>query len=304
MLTAVRRNPSGLAWGLLLVLALVWGSSFILIKKGLTAFSPSEVGALRIVAASLFLVPIALPALRKLTRRHLGLLAFIGLVGSLGPAFLFAFAQTKLSSSVTGILNAVTPLNVLLMGAAFFGRSISRQEIAGLIIGLAGTVVLILAGTHGQLNGISYYALLIVAASVCYGFNTNVIKNYLSDLTPVVITSVSLLLAGPLAFFYLFGLSDFTEKVATGTTGWPLAAIVALGVVGTALALIMFNKLVQLRTAVFASSVTYLVPMVAIVWGVLDGESLSYQHLLGMVAILGGVYVANRQTKIVSKTLH
>ena len=294
MPTQVRRPPTGLAWGLLLVLALVWGSSFILIKRGLTAFAPAEVGALRIVAASLFLVPVALPALRTLTRRHLGLLAFIGLVGSLGPAFLFAFAQTQLSSSVTGILNAVTPLNVLLMGAAFFGRNISRHELIGLVIGLAGTVVLILAGTSGQLDGVSYYALLIIAASVCYGFNTNVIKNYLSDLTPVVITSVSLLLAGPPAIIYLFGLSDFTQKVAADTAWWPLAAIVVLGVVGTALALIMFNKLVQMRTAVFASSVTYLVPMVAIAWGVWDGENLSYQHLLGMVAILSGVYVANR----------
>ena len=294
MLTAVRWNPTGLAWGLLVVLALVWGSSFILIKKGLTAFAPSEVGALRIVAASVFLVPVALPALRTLTRRHLGLLAFIGLVGSLGPAFLFAFAQTKLSSSVTGILNAVTPLNVLLMGAAFFGRSISRNELFGLFIGLAGTVVLILAGSSGSLDGISYYALLIVAASICYGFNTNVIKNYLSDLSPVVITSVSLLLAGPPAMIYLFGLSDFPEKVGATASWWPLVAIVVLGVIGTALALIMFNKLVQIRTAVFASSVTYLVPMVAIGWGMIDGESLSYQHLLGMVAILGGVYVANR----------
>ena len=294
MLTAVRRNPTGLAWLLLVVLALVWGSSFILIKKGLTAFAPSEVGALRIVAASVFLVPVALPALRKLTRRHLGLLAFIGLVGSLGPAFLFAFAQTKLSSSVTGILNAVTPLNVLLMGAAFFGRSISRNELIGLFVGLAGTVILILAGTSGRLDGISYYALLIIAASICYGFNTNVIKNYLGDLTPVVITAVSLLLAGPPAIIYLFGLSDFTEKVAVSTAWWPLTAIVLLGVVGTALALIVFNKLVQIRTAVFASSVTYLVPMVAIIWGVMDGESLSYLHFLGMGAILGGVYLANR----------
>ena len=249
---------------------------------------------MRIVAASVFLVPVALPALRRLTRRHVGLLALIGLAGSLGPAFLFAFAQTKLSSSVTGILNAVTPLNVLLLGAAFFGRSISRREIVGLVIGLAGTVLLILAGSSGQLDGISYYALLIVAASICYGFNTNVIKNYLSDLSPVVITSVSLLLAAPPAAVYLFGGSNFVGRVATDAARWPLVAVVTLGVIGTALALIMFNKLVQLRTAVFASSVTYLVPIVAIAWGVLDGESLSYQHLIGMIAVLGGVYVANR----------
>ncbi len=294
MLTQVRRSPAAQAWGLLFLLGLVWGSSFILIKQGLTAFSPAEVGALRIASASVFLVPIALPALRTLSRRHLKLLAFIGLFGSLGPAFLFAFAQTQLSSSVTGILNAVTPLNVLLLGAAFFGRRIAQPEIVGLGVGLVGTVILVLAGSSGNLSSINFYSLLIVAATICYGFNTNIIKNYLGDLKPTVITAVSLLLAGPPAVVYLFGASDFTEKVGSGTVGWPLAAIMLLGVLGTALALIMFNKLVQIRTAVFASSVTYLVPMVAIAWGVLDGESLSGWHLVGMAAILGGVYVANR----------
>ncbi len=283
-----------LSWGLLFLLGLVWGSSFILIKRGLTAFSPAEVGALRIASASLFLVPVALPALRTLSRRHLKLLAFIGLFGSLGPAFLFAFAQTQLSSSVTGILNAVTPLNVLLLGAAFFGRRIAQPEIVGLGVGLVGTVILVLAGSSGNLSSINFYSLLIVAATICYGFNTNIIKNYLGDLKPTVITAVSLLLAGPPAIIYLLSASDFVAKVTSGTAGWPLAAIILLGVVGTALALIAFNKLVQIRTAVFASSVTYLVPMVAIAWGVLDGESLSVWHLVGMIAILGGVYVANR----------
>lgn len=294
LIQTVRRHPSALSWGLLLLLGLVWGSSFILIKQGLTAFSPVEVGALRIASASVFLVPIAVPALRKLSRRHLKLLAFIGLFGSLGPAFLFAFAQTQLSSSVTGILNAVTPLNVLLLGAACFGRSISRPEVVGLGAGLVGTVMLMLAGSSGHLSGINYYSLLIIAATICYGFNTNIIKNYLGDLKPTVITAVSLLLAGPPAIIYLLGVSDFTAQVASGTVWWPLLAITILGVVGTALALIIFNKLVQIRTAVFASSVTYLVPMVAIVWGVLDGETLSYWHFVGMGTILSGVYVANR----------
>ncbi len=294
MLTKVRRNSAALAWGLLLLLGLIWGSSFILIKQGLTAFSAAEVGALRIASASVFLVPVALPALHSLSRRHLTLLAFIGLFGSLGPAFLFAFAQTQLSSSVTGILNAVTPLNVLLLGAAFFGRSITRPELVGLGAGLVGTVILMLAGSSGSLGGINYYALLIIAATICYGFNTNIIKNYLGDLKPTVITAVSLLLAGPAAVFYLLSVPGFAEKAVSGAARWPLLAMVLLGVVGTALALIMFNKLVQIRTAVFASSVTYLVPMVAIGWGVLDGESLSVWHLVGMGAILGGVYVANR----------
>lgn len=291
MLQKLRNSPH-FGWFLLAILALIWGSSFILIKKGLLAFSATEVGALRIVSASAFLVPVAVPALRHLTARHFGLLFVIGLVGSLGPAFMFALAQTQLSSSVTGILNAVTPLNVLLIGAAFFHKTITRKEVIGLGIGFLGAVMLTLAGSEGF--GLNYYALLVVLATICYGFNLNIIKNYLGDLKPIVITGVSLLLVGPAAAVYLFGMSEFWTKAATDIAWWPMMAVVCLGVVGTAIALILFNQLVQIRTAVFASSVTYLIPIVAIGWGVLDNESLTYQHFIGMGAILGGVYVANR----------
>ena len=291
MLQKLRDSPH-FGWFLLAILALIWGSSFILIKKGLLAFSAAEVGALRIVAAAAFLVPVAIPAVYRLTARHFGLLLLIGLVGSLGPAFMFALAQTQLSSSVTGILNAVTPLNVLLIGAAFFHKTITKKEVIGLGIGFLGAVMLTLAGSTGF--GLNYYALLVVLATICYGFNLNIIKNYLGDLKPIVITGVSLLLVGPAAAVYLFGVSEFWAKAATDAAWWPLMAVICLGVLGTAIALILFNQLVQIRTAVFASSVTYLIPIVAIGWGVLDNESLTYQHFVGMGAILGGVYVANR----------
>ena len=292
MLQKLRNSPH-FGWFLLAILALIWGSSFILIKKGLLAFSAAEVGALRIVAAFAFLVPVAIPALHRLTARHFGLLLLIGLVGSLGPSFMFALAQTQLSSSATGILNAVTPLNVLLIGAAFFHKTITKKEVIGLGIGFLGAVMLTLAGSEG-FGSLNYYALLVVLATICYGFNLNIIKNYLGDLKPIVITGVSLLLVGPAAAVYLFGMSEFWTKAATDVAWWPMMAVVCLGVVGTAIALILFNKLVQIRTAVFASSVTYLIPIVAIGWGVVDNESLTYQHFVGMGAILGGVYVANR----------
>lgn len=287
-------SPQWLPWLILAVLALVWGSSFILIKKGLTAFSAGEVGALRIVSAALFLFPLAAPKVQKLSARQKWILLIIGFVGSFIPAFLFATAQTSISSSLTGILNALTPLCTLLLGAAFFGQAITSKNGLGLGIGFIGSLILILGGTGNSIGEINLYALLVVGATICYGLNLNIIKNYTPELHPVVITSVSLLFVGPLAAGYLFGFTQFAEHVQQPGSLWPLLALVALGVIGTALALILFNKLVQMQTAVFASSVTYIIPIVAVVWGVLDGEALSVYHFLGMAAILCGVYVANR----------
>jgi len=283
-----------LPWLILGVLAIVWGSSFILIKRGLTAFSAGEVGALRIVSAALFLLPLAAPKLRKLKQRQMLILLIIGFVGSFIPAFLFATAQTSISSSLTGILNALTPLCTLLLGAAFFRKPITSKKGIGLGIGFIGSIVLIIGGTGSGIGEINLYALLVIGATICYGLNLNIIKNYTPELHPVVITSVSLLFVGPLAMGYLFGFTDFTETVQQPSAFWPLMALIALGVIGTALALILFNKMVQMKTAVFASSVTYIIPIVAVIWGVLDGEALSAYHFIGMAAILGGVYVANR----------
>jgi drug/metabolite transporter (DMT)-like permease len=287
-------SPKWLPWLILVVLALVWGSSFILIKKGLTAFPAGEVGALRIVSAAAFLLPIAVPKIRKLSARQRWILLIIGFLGSFIPAFLFATAQTSISSSLSGILNALTPLCTLLLGAAFFGQAITSKSGTGLGIGFVGSLILVLGGTGNSLGEINVYALLIIAATICYGLNLNIIKNYTPELHPVVITSVSLLFVGPLATAYLFGFTDFAEHAQQPAALWPLLAVIALGVIGTALALILFNKLVQMQTAVFASSVTYIIPIVAVVWGVLDGETLSVYHFLGMAAILCGVYVANR----------
>lgn len=293
MIRRLKEDKSLFSWVLLLVLALIWGSSFILIKKGLTVFSAAEVGALRIFSAALFSIPIAVSFLRELRKRQLWLLLFIGFLGSFIPAFLFAFAETAISSSLTGILNALTPLCVLIAGAVFFRQHITIKSSIGLAIGFAGTLLLILSG-NGRVGDINYYALLVVLAALCYGFNLNIIKEYLSDVSPMAITSVSLLFVGPLSLIYLLFFSDFTANVVAVGVGWPLIAIILLGVVGTTAALVLFNKLVQMQSAVFASLVTYLIPVVAVFWGLLDGENITLLHFLGMAAILSGVYVANR----------
>jgi drug/metabolite transporter (DMT)-like permease len=292
------QNDGIMAWGLLLLLSLIWGSSFILIKKGLIVLSSGEVGALRIVSASLFLLPLGIRKLKTIKKKHFLLLLISGLMGSFFPAFLFAKAQTQLNSSMTGILNALTPLFVLVVGSAFFKQKITINQTLGLIIGFVGTGILMLANSAGNLSDINFYALFVVLATFFYGNNLNLIKYYLPDLKPVVITSISLLLIGPFAGAYLFAGTDFIHKVATSeSAGISVAAVVLLGVMGTAVALILFNKLVQLTNPVFTSSVTYLIPVVAVIWGLLDGEQFYIGHFAGMLAIILGVFLANKKKK-------
>lgn len=295
---------SGAAWALLITLALIWGSSFILIKKGLTVYSPGEVGALRILSAALFLMPLAIRPLARLGAKDIALLFAAGLIGSFIPAFLFAKAQTQLSSSVTGVINALTPLFTLIFGALLFNRPVDRGQIAGLVLGFAGTAVLVLAGSGGNWSDLNFYALFVVLATICYGINVNFIKFSFEGMRPLVITSVSLLVVGPLAAAYLFGFTGFVEKTATTPDVWfPLAGIIALGIIGTAVALVIFNKLIKISSPVFSSSVTYIIPIVALAWGVVDNEKLLPGHLLGAAAIILGVWLANRPRKKAQKAI-
>ncbi len=292
----MNKNPQALSWILLIILSLIWGSSFILIKKGLQVFSAVEVGALRIAAASVFLAPIAIGRFYRIKRQHLLLLLEVGFVGSLGPAFFFAIAQTQIPSSLTGVLNALTPMFVALVGVLFFKQHFQKNKILGLAIGFLGTVILILSGSAGQFSHINYYALFVVLATICYGFNLNIIKTYLADLKSLTITSVSLLFVAPASLILLFFFTDFTTKMQTVEGAWlAFGYIATLGVVGTAIALILFNHLVKITTPVFTSSVTYLIPIVAVIWGLLDNESLYTAHYAGMAAILLGVYLINRR---------
>jgi len=285
-----------IAWVILIVLALIWGSSFILMKRGLEVFSAGEVGALRILAAGLVLMPISIFKLGGLSARQWRLLFFVGMVGSFLPAFLFATAQTQLESSIAGILNALTPLFVMLIGAIFFSQQITKMVALGLAIGFLGTVFLIAAGSGTDLSQLNLYALFIVVATICYGANVNLIKFKIHDLKAVSITAISLLIVTPVAAVYLFGATDFVIKMqqvegAKAAFGY----VTLLGVMGTALALILFNQLVKITTPIFTSSVTYLIPIVAVAWGLLDNEELLPGHFAGMIAIIIGVYLANRK---------
>ncbi len=290
------RSHSGLAVFLLAVLSLMWGTSFILIKKGLSVFTPETVAVLRVSAASLLLLPVALTRLNQLRTKHFLKLLASGMMGIFIPAFLFAVAQTKITSSVAGILNTLTPAFTMLVGVMFFQQRFRWIAVTGLILALAGTIMLMLAREDGRVEGINMYALLIVAACVLYGVNLNFVKFKITDLHPLTITSVALMLLGPLALIYLLGFTSFLSTLNGNANAWKAAAyVVLLGIMSTAFATYLFYRLIQISTPLLASSVTYFMPVVAVLWGVLDEEVLYPGHFIGMAAILAGVYLANRK---------
>lgn len=286
-------------WGLLVVLALIWGSSFILIKRGLEVFSPGEVGAYRIVAAATFLLPLSLPRIKFLTSEQAQNLILIGLLGSFIPAFLFPTAQTRLSSSLTGVLNALTPLFVVIIGALFFRSKITRRNAFGLVIAFIGVLILITLKEGSGLDsftGINGYAFFVILACICYSFNLHIIKSRFDSLKSIEITAISLLMVLPLALVYLMAGTEFSYKLVSHEGAWrALGFVTLLGVMGTAIALILFNIMVKTASPIFASSVTYLIPVVAIFWGVLDGEVLLFGHYIGIAAVILGVWVGNRK---------
>lgn len=281
-------------WVLLITLALIWGSSFILIKKGLEVFSPIQVGTLRISFAFLFLLPVAVKNVWKVPKGKWKIIFITGLIGNFIPAILFAVAVSNLQSSLAGILNALVPLFTFLIAVFFFKFKISSLQVAGLVTGLIGSLGLSLVNSKGGLGNMNIYALLIVVATICYALNLNLIKEYLSGMNSIIITSLSMLSVGPLALIYLFT-GDFLDVLRNSNGAMEaLGFLSILGIFGTAIGLILYTRLVFSTNAVFASSVTYLIPIVAIFWGIIDNEKIFILHIAGMVMILIGIYLVNK----------
>jgi drug/metabolite transporter (DMT)-like permease len=292
----VKKNIGATPIFLLIFLSLIWGTSFILIKQGLKVFAPDEVGALRVTAAMIFLMPLALPRLKDLKAGDGWKLFLSGLMGIFFPAFLFASAQTRLDSSVAGILNTLSPLWTMILGALFFQQRFKNYAIVGIILSFGGAVLLALSRSGGSINGINLYAFLIVGACLLYGANLNWVKFKIPALSSITIASVSVLFIGPLAAIYLFRWTDFVHKLQTAPGAWQAFGFICLlAFMGTALANLVFNKLVKMTTPLYASTVTYIMPIVAVMWGVVDGEVLTLWHLAGMMLIISGVYLANKK---------
>uniref|UniRef100_UPI00404A863C DMT family transporter n=1 Tax=Flavobacterium sp. TaxID=239 RepID=UPI00404A863C len=287
-------NPKNAKFVYLLVLALIWGSSFILIKRGLVALSPLQLGALRIVFAGVFLVLIGFKSLKNIQLRQWKFLALTACLGTFVPVFLFSFAQTQISSAISAILNSLTPLNTLIFGVMLFGVNFQKRQIFGVIIGLAGSLLLIINGALSNPQANYYYAILLIIASICYALNVNIIKHYLSDLKPLSITTGNFVIILIPAFLVLI-FSGFFEVVQEPKVQEVIIYVAILGIVGTAVANILFFKLIQLSSPVFASSVTYLIPVVAFMWGLLDNEKITVIQLIGAAIILTGVYLSAKK---------
>jgi len=285
-------------WILLGILSLIWGSSFILIKRGLLAFSPVQVGTLRLVIAGLCVLPIALRAFKTVTRDQWKYLLICAAIGNAIPAILYPTAQTHLNSATAGVLTSLTPLFTLVVGILLFHKPFERLKLLGVLVGLGGAVFLILSDKNEE-GGFDLwqnlqYGLLCVLASIGYGTSTNIMKYYLSALKPIDLSALLLVFAC-IPYFLYFPFSGVLEVVAVHESAMlSLGAIFLLAALGTALALILFNKMLQLTSPVFASSVTYLMPIVALGFGLLDGEGISFLNLLATAIILSAVYMVNR----------
>ncbi|MBL7939329.1 MAG: DMT family transporter [Flavobacteriales bacterium] len=284
-------------WAILLILALIWGSSFILMKRGLfhdgePVLSAWQMASARLLIAWLALVPLLLRHFGML-REHWPALLGTGLLGNGIPAFLFAAAQTRIDSSLSGMLNSLTPLFTLLVGILLFATRVRVAQAIGILIGLVGAVGLIALNPRTGVFTWSPYAMLPALGTLCYGFSANIVKNRLYMLPAAATAALALTFVGPVGLIGCY-LTDLPGTLATHPHGWRSLGFVALlAVLSSALSLVLWNALLKRTSAVWASSVTYLMPVVAIGWGLLDHEPVSWGQLAMIAVVLSGVYLVN-----------
>jgi drug/metabolite transporter (DMT)-like permease len=284
-----------LKWFYLILLSVIWGSSFILIKKGLVGLSDYQVGASRIVLTSIFLFSVGFKSLKKIQKKHWKWIVITGFVGSFFPPFLFAIAQGHIDSAVASILNSLTPLSTVITGILFMGILTTRLQNIGVIIGFLGTLLLLIAGADINPDQNYWYSILIIISTIGYAFNVNIIKKYLGDVDALAITTGNFIWIFLPALAILYYTGFFETIFQSREMKISLGYVALLSLFGTAIAKVLFNRLVQIASPVFASSVTYTMPIVAVMWGLIDGEAFSFLQVIAAAIILIGVYLANKK---------
>ena len=283
-------------WIYLATLSLLWGSSYILIKWGLVALSPLQLGSLRLLITTVALLLVGYSSLQSLSKYNWKWLAITGYVGTFFPAFLFAFAQQYIDSAIAAILNSLTPLLTLLFGLLFFQVKIQRKQFFGVGIGLLGTVGLVWGGINTASNINLLHTILIFAASCCYAINIHFIKTHLAQVGVMAITLGNFVFMAPAALVVLILSNFFTAQTFSHPEVYPaIGYITILALAGSAFAKYLFNKFVKIASAVFASSVTYTLPIVALFWGVYDGEVITQFQLLSAAVMLVGGYLSHKK---------
>lgn len=282
-------------WAIFAILSLIWGSSFILMKESRAALNGYQIGGIRILSAGLFFMPFAFVHIRRIPLKKLPLVVLSGLLGNFFPAFLFAIAiEKKIDSALAGILNSLTPLFVVVIALLFFKAKTAQKKVIGVLIGFAGLTILSLSkgGVTGENMG---FALLILLATVCYGLNVNVVSHYLQGVEPMHMATVSLAIVSLPAVIVLAAMNTFSLLQQNGVATQSILYATGLGVIGSAIATALFYVLIKRAGGLFASMVTYGIPIVAIGWGLAAGESVTLIQVACLVLILGGVYLANRK---------
>jgi drug/metabolite transporter (DMT)-like permease len=287
-------NPKLVNWGLFFILSLIWGSSFILMKEGLKELSAYEVATIRILSAGIILLPFALKGFREIHFKDMGKVLVSGLLGSFFPAVLFCIAETQIDSALAGMLNALTPLFVIIIGFLFFKSPVQLNKTVGVVIGFCGMLLLFFSKDGNTTNNNMIFSSLVIAATICYGINVNLVSKYLKHIGSLNLAAVSfgfLIVPSAILLYFLgfFNHSFFNRALLISSS-----ASIVLGVFGTAIASILFYMLMKRAGALFSSMVTYGIPFVAVFWGLLAGETVSGLQILGLMIILTGVYLANR----------
>ena len=281
-------------WLTLLFLSLVWGSSFILIKKSLIGFSFFEMGLMRTVIAFLTFLPFIIYFAKRIQWNRWKEYTLIGMTGSAIPAFLYAIAQTEITSIASGLLNSLVPMFTVIFGILFFGIKSNKLQLIGVFLGFIDAVVIILLGSELSIGSKPLYGLFVVVATMCYALNANFIKTLFQEADPLVLGAVSFLFIGvPFTFIAIF-IGIPAKVIHEPAARLSLLYTTILSVMSTVISLILYFKLIQKTSALFASSVTYLIPIVVLFWGVLDGESLVVFHFVGLLLIVGGVFLVRK----------
>lgn len=289
-------NTEQKKWFFLLLLAITWGSSFILIKKGLLGLSPLQLGSLRTVISALFIFIIGFRSLKTILNHQWKWIFVTGFLGTFFPSFLFAFAETEVDSGIVSILNSLVPLNTVLIGLAIFKITSTKTQVIGVILGFIGASMLIFNSMELHPDQNYLYAGFVVLATVMYASSVNIIKHYLQDVKPIAIATgnfVAIVIPAILVLSYsnFFTIETFENEAIYKSIG----CVAILSLFGTVMAKIIFNSLIQISSPVFASSVAYLMPLVALLWGLLDGEIFGINQGLASLLILLGVYLVNKK---------
>ncbi len=286
-----------LKWIYLALLAVIWGSSFILMKRGIEVFSPNQVAALRMLVSFIVLFPFVFSKLKSIPKEKYKYVFWAGMLGNGIPAYLFTHAETGISSSMAGMLNSLTSVFTLVVGFIFFKTQFKTRQVAGVFLGLAGAAFLIYLSADDEKSAEPWKGIYVLIATICYACSVNILRNKLNTIDSILLSGAVLVAVGIPSGIYLFT-TDFVQRLSTVDGAIPsFVCVIILAVFGTALSTVIFNQLIKVSSALYASSVTYLIPFVAVLWGLHDGETFNLFYLFALMVIIAGIYLINYKPK-------